>query len=113
RMVEADPDQPFRNRQRDQALCRLARDAKLGGDLVLRVAGDIVEPAGTGCVVKPAAAAFLSRTHAFIPPATSLAGISASRNCPIYASNAEALARGITGRPARYQKSVGQALQRL
>ena len=35
-------DQSFADRERNQTLCGLTGDAQLGGDLFLRVAGDIV-----------------------------------------------------------------------
>jgi hypothetical protein len=54
-VIEAHLDQPFANGERYQALRRLARDAELAGDLVLGVAGDVIEPAGAGRVVQTAA----------------------------------------------------------
>src|SRR5579883_3627145 len=44
RMVEPYLDETLADRQRHQTLRRLARDAELAGDLVLRVAGDVIEP---------------------------------------------------------------------
>lgn len=59
----SDADEAFRHRQRHQALRRLARNAELGGDLVLRVAGDIIQPPGARRVVQPCVAAVLPDTH--------------------------------------------------
>ena len=70
RMVDADLDQSFRHRQRHQALRRLARHAELGRDLVLRIAGDIVEPAGARRVVEPVAARLLARSHVSVHSAS-------------------------------------------
>ena len=53
RMIEPDLDQLVADRQRDQPLGRLARHAELAGDLILGVAGDVIEPAGAGGVVEP------------------------------------------------------------
>ena len=44
---------PSDSGERDQPLRRLPRHAELRGDLVLRVAGDIIEPAGARRVVEP------------------------------------------------------------
>ena len=52
-MIEANLDQPAAHRQRYQPLGRLAGDAQLAGDLILGIAGDVIEPAGPGCVVEP------------------------------------------------------------
>src|SRR5918996_6000071 len=46
RMVEAERDQAFGDRRSDQALGRLPRDVELRRDLVLGVAGHVVEPGG-------------------------------------------------------------------
>src|SRR5690606_37074920 len=45
-MIEAHLDQSLADGEGHEALRGLARDAHLGGDLFLRVAGDIIEPAG-------------------------------------------------------------------
>ena len=55
RMVEPDLDQPLRHGHRDQPLRGLARHAELLGDLVLGVAGDVIEPAGARRIVEPVA----------------------------------------------------------
>ena len=47
-MIEPHFDEAFADRQGDQALRGLAGDSELAGDLVLRIARDIVEPAGAG-----------------------------------------------------------------
>ena len=64
----------------DTSRCaRLARNAELCGDLVLGVAGDIIEPAGARRVVQPVVAAVLSGVHVAILRSArprSLAGIS-------------------------------------
>src|SRR6516225_2004249 len=52
-VVETHLDQPPAHRQRDQALGRLAGDAELGCDLVLGIAGDVIEPTGPGRLVEP------------------------------------------------------------
>ena len=51
-MIDTYPHEPLRHGERDQPLRRLTRNAKLGRDLILRVAGDIIEPAGAGRVVQ-------------------------------------------------------------
>ena len=53
RMVDPDLDEAFRNGKRHQPLRGLPGDAELAGDLILRVAGDVVEPAGAGRLVQP------------------------------------------------------------
>ena len=63
RMVDADLHEPFGNGKRHQPLGRLARHAELGRDLVLGVAGDIVEPPRPRRVVEPAAALLLLQDH--------------------------------------------------
>ena len=52
-MIEPHLDQLLADRERDETLRRLARHAELARDLVLRVAGDVVEPAGARRVVEP------------------------------------------------------------
>ena len=51
-MVDANLDEPGRHRQRHEPLGALPRDAELDGDLLLRVARDVVEPAGARRVVE-------------------------------------------------------------
>ena len=63
RVVDADLDQPFRDGKRDQPLRALPRHAELGRDLVLGVAGDIIEPAGAGGVVVARVGVLVARTH--------------------------------------------------
>ena len=58
-MVEPHLDQPLRHRHGNEPLRRLPRDAELLGDLVLRVAGDVIEPAGARRVVEPFAVGFV------------------------------------------------------
>ena len=53
RMVEPDLDEALADGERDEALRRLARNAELAGDLVLRVAGDVIEPARARRLVEP------------------------------------------------------------
>ena len=53
RVVDADLDQPLRHGKRHQPLRRLPGDAELSGDLVLRVARDIIQPARARRVVEP------------------------------------------------------------
>jgi len=60
-VVDAHLDQVLAHRERDEPLGGLARDAELAGDLVLGVAGDVVEPGGTRGVVEPVFLA--SRAH--------------------------------------------------
>ena len=55
RMVEPDLDQPLRHRHRDEPLRGLPRHAELLGDLVLGVAGDVIEPAGARRIVEAVA----------------------------------------------------------
>ncbi len=64
RMIEPDLDQPLAHRERNEALRGLARNAELARDLVLRVAGDVIEPAGARGVVEPRALAFSVPGHA-------------------------------------------------
>jgi hypothetical protein len=52
-MIEPDFDQPLTDRQRNEALGGLARNAELAGDLVLRVASDVIEPTGARGLVEP------------------------------------------------------------
>src|SRR5690242_944391 len=54
RVVQPHLDKALADGERDQPLCRLARNAKLGRDLVLRVAGDVIEPAGPRRFIEPA-----------------------------------------------------------
>ena len=68
-MIDTDLDQAFRHRQRHQPLRRLPRNAERGGDLVLCVTGDIIEPSGARRVVQPVAAAILPGIHV-LPPQT-------------------------------------------
>jgi hypothetical protein len=44
-MIEPDFDETLADGERDESLRRLTRDAELARDFVLRVAGDVVEPA--------------------------------------------------------------------
>ena len=53
RMVEAHLDELFRHGHGDEALRGLPRHAELLRDLVLRVAGDVIEPAGARRIVEP------------------------------------------------------------
>ena len=52
RVVQLETDQARRNRKRHEALGTLAGYAELGRDLILRIAGDIVQPASAGGVVQ-------------------------------------------------------------
>jgi hypothetical protein len=62
-MVDADLYEALRHRERHQPLRGLARYAELAGYLVLRVAGDIIKPAGARRLVEPRLAAFLPDIH--------------------------------------------------
>ena len=53
RVLQAKGDQPFAEAERHQALDRRTRHFQLLGDLILGLSRDVVEPAGTGGVVKP------------------------------------------------------------
>ncbi len=53
RMIEPHLDQALADGERHEALRRLARDAELAGDLVLGVAGDVIEPACARGLVEP------------------------------------------------------------
>ena len=52
RVLHPHPHQPLRHGERDEPLGDLARDAHRRGDLVLGLAGDVVEPAGPGGIVE-------------------------------------------------------------
>jgi len=52
-MVEPHLDQLFGNGERNQPLRRLARNPHGGGDLVLRAAGNVIEPTRPRRVVQP------------------------------------------------------------
>ena len=67
RMIEPDLDQPLADRQRNQALRRLARNAELARDLVLGVAGDVIEPSGAGGLVEPQTVMIRFARHGFSP----------------------------------------------
>ena len=54
RVLEPDAHEALGDRERDQPLRRLARDPHGGGDLVLGLAGDVVEPSGPRRVVQAA-----------------------------------------------------------
>lgn len=51
-MLETEGNQPLRQAERHHPLRRGARDAQLLGDFILRVAGDVIEPAGPRRVVE-------------------------------------------------------------
>ena len=69
RMIEPDLDQALADGERDEALRRLARDAELARDLVLRVAGDVIEPAGARRFVEPQTLLIRPARHQFPFPA--------------------------------------------
>src|SRR6478609_7142236 len=72
RMIEPDLDQPFSHRERNKALGGLPGDAELVGDLVLRIAGDVIEPSGASGFVEPVYLHFRLSRHR--PPIESLTG---------------------------------------
>src|ERR1700734_2649185 len=66
-MIEPDLDEPLADRQRNQALRRLARNAELARDLVLGVAGDIIKPSGARGLVEPQSIMIRPARHGFSP----------------------------------------------
>ena len=67
RMIEPHLDEPLADRQRNQALRRLARDAELARDLVLGIAGDVIEPSGARGLVEPQTVVVGFARHGFSP----------------------------------------------
>src|SRR5690606_29449417 len=65
--VDPDANQPFRYGKRYQPLRRLSRNAQFGSDLVLRIAGYVIEPASARGVVKPRISAILTHAHDHVP----------------------------------------------
>src|SRR5690606_10952156 len=63
RVVEPDLYQALADRERDEALRRLARNAHLGGDFLLGIAGHVIEPAGARGIVQAVCVCVLSRCH--------------------------------------------------
>ena len=51
-MVQTEGNQPLGKRKRNQPLRRRARNVELARDLVLGVAGDVIEPAGARRVIE-------------------------------------------------------------
>src|SRR5271170_2285812 len=78
-MIEPDLDEPLADRQRNQALRRLARNAELARDLVLSVAGDVIEPSGAGGLVEPQSVMIRLARHGFSPRPQRLLGPPARR----------------------------------
>jgi hypothetical protein len=62
-MIKAEPDQFLGDRKRDKSLRRLPRDIELFGDLVLRIASDVVEP---GCPRREIELTFLSLCPGYV-----------------------------------------------
>jgi hypothetical protein len=64
-VIEADFYQPFADGKRDETLRRLTRNAHLGGDLFLRIASNVVKPAGAGGIIKPGRSVLVSGSHSY------------------------------------------------
>src|SRR3984957_9683662 len=81
-MIEPDLDEPLADRQRNQALRGLTRNAELARDLVLGVAGDIVEPPGASGLVEPQSIVIRLARHGFqsAPKASARAARVATRS---------------------------------
>ena len=113
RMVEPDLDQPLRHRHRDEPLRRLPRHPEFLRHLVLRVAGDVIEPAGARGVIEPGAVGFdLQRLAS--RSVNAVLHVSARIPASPYPSRSEALPPSHPccqrpGRPIRPRLSAGAA----
>jgi hypothetical protein len=62
-MIEPHLDEPFAHGERDEPLRRLPGHAKLLGNLLLIVAGDVVQPPGARGIVEPSCRCLLPECH--------------------------------------------------